>query len=106
MWRPGCLRSRPRRDRRGQMIEATFEITNQRGLHARAAAKFAQLAGMFDAKITVSKDGATVSGDSIMGLMMLSAATGSCILVRAEGDGAQAALDALETLVAGGFDED
>ncbi len=87
------------------MAEADLKITNQRGLHARAAAKFAQLAGSFDAQITVSKDGATVPGDSIMGLMMLSAATGSRILVRAEGDDAQAALAALRSLVAGGFDE-
>jgi phosphocarrier protein len=88
------------------MVEADFEITNRRGLHARAAAKFAQLAGSFDARITVSKDGSSVSGDSIMGLMMLSAATGSRILVRAEGRDAQAAFDALRALVAGGFDEE
>ncbi|MDH3702997.1 MAG: HPr family phosphocarrier protein [Alphaproteobacteria bacterium] len=88
------------------MVEADLEITNRRGLHARAAAKFAQLAGAFDARITVSKDGSTVPGDSIMGLMMLSAATGSRILVRAEGGDAQAALDALKALVAGGFNED
>ena len=88
------------------MVEADLEITNRRGLHARAAAKFAQLAGAFDARITVSKDGSTVTGDSIMGLMMLSAATGSHILVRAEGGDAQAALDALRALVAGGFNEE
>ena len=88
------------------MAEADLAITNRRGLHARAAAKFAQLAGAFDARITVSKDGCSVPGDSIMGLMMLSAATGSRILVRAEGDDAQAALDALSALVAGGFNEE
>lgn len=81
-------------------------IVNRRGLHARAAAQFVKLAGEFDAEITVAKDGAEVSGLSIMGLMMLAAAPGSSIEVRARGDEAEQALVALAALIAGGFDED
>lgn len=88
------------------MIEADLEITNRRGLHARAAAKFAKLSVSFAARISVSKDGATVAGGSIMGLMMLAAATGCRITVRAEGVDEESALAALSALVAGGFDED
>ena len=88
------------------VIERTIAIRNQRGLHARAAAKFVKLAGAFDADITVTKDGQSVSGSSIMGLMMLAAATGTEICVQATGDDAVAALDALAQLVADGFDED
>ncbi len=87
------------------MIQRDLEITNERGLHARAAAKFVKLAGAYRARVTVSKDGNDVSGDSIMGLMMLAAATGSVITVRAEGDDAVAAITALSALVVGGFDE-
>ena len=87
------------------MIQRDLEITNERGLHARAAAKFVKLAGAYRARITVSKDGSDVSGDSIMGLMMLAAAAGSVITVRAEGEDAAAAMTALSTLVVGGFDE-
>lgn len=87
------------------MAEIQLEIVNERGLHARAAAKFAKLVGTFEAKITVSKDGQSVSGDSIMGLMMLAAAMGSTVAVRAEGPDAQPALEALAVLVRAGFDE-
>ena len=80
-------------------------ICNQRGLHARAAAKFVKLAGDFDAEVTVTKDGTSVTGTSIMGLMMLAAAKGTSIRVEAEGPQAQDALEALSGLVAGGFDE-
>ena len=65
--------------RRMRMIERPLEIVNERGLHARAAARFVKLVGSFKSKVTVSKDGNTVSGDSIMGLMMLAAATGSIV---------------------------
>jgi len=81
-------------------------IVNRRGLHARAAAQFVKLAGEFDADITVAKDGTEVSGLSIMGLMMLAAAPGSSIEVRARGRQAEAAIAALASLIAGGFNED
>jgi len=81
-------------------------IVNRRGLHARAAAQFVKLAGEFDADITVAKDGTEVSGLSIMGLMMLAAAPGSSIELRARGKQAKAAIAALASLIAGGFNED
>lgn len=80
-------------------------IVNTRGLHARASAKFVQLAERFDADIRVSREGQTVPGTSIMGLMMLAAAPGCCILIEAEGPEAEAALDALAALVDDGFGE-
>jgi phosphocarrier protein len=81
-------------------------IVNRRGLHARAAARLVQVAGEYDAEITLAKDGAEVSGLSIMGLMMLAALPGSTLELRASGDQAQQAADAIVALVAGGFDED
>ncbi|HEY3950455.1 HPr family phosphocarrier protein [Phenylobacterium sp.] len=84
----------------------TVEITNKRGLHARASAKFVKTASVFDAEVRVSKDGQTVDARSIMGLMMLAAGPGCCIEIEAEGVDAAAALDALEQLVVGKFDED
>ncbi|GHD39199.1 phosphocarrier protein HPr [Thalassobaculum fulvum] len=81
-------------------------ITNKRGLHARAAAKFVQCAGSFDAEVAVRKDGQTVSGRSIMGLMMLAASPGSSIEVVADGPQATAAVEAIAVLVDGKFDED
>lgn len=83
-----------------------FDIINKRGLHARASAKFVQLAESFDADITVSKDGVSVNGTSIMGLMMLAASPGCCIAVTAKGPDAEKALDALSDLVASRFGED
>ena len=80
-------------------------IVNKLGLHARAASKFVTVASQYDARVTVVKDGREVSGKSIMGVMMLAAARGSSIEVTAEGDDAEAALDALETLVADRFGE-
>ncbi len=84
----------------------TVEITNKRGLHARASAKFVKLASGFDAEVTVSRDGQGVDARSIMGLMMLAAGVGSSIEISAEGPDAQAALEALKGLVEGRFDED
>jgi phosphocarrier protein len=81
-------------------------ITNQRGLHARASAKFVKCAEQFKADIQVSRDGQTVPGTSIMGLMMLGAAQGTTIIVNAKGPDADAALDALAQLVAARFGED
>ena len=84
----------------------TFTIVNQRGLHARAAAKFAKTTNDFDAAVTVSRCGQSVSGGSIMGLMMLAASMGTEIQVDATGPQAVAALDALGQLVADKFGED
>ena len=84
----------------------TAVITNQRGLHARAAAKFAALAGEFDADISVSKGGQTVSAHSIMGLMVLAAGIGSEIQLSADGSDATAALDAICKLISDRFQED
>ncbi len=81
-------------------------ITNQRGLHARASAKFVKCAEGFDADVRVTRDGQTVPGTSIMGLMMLGAAMGTSILVEASGPHAEQALDALGVLIAAKFDED
>ena len=86
--------------------ERTVEIVNERGLHARASAKFVKLAGGFDAEVTVSRDGQTVDARSIMGLMMLAAGTGCFIDISAEGAEAQAAVDALAELVSARFDEE
>ena len=83
-----------------------FAIVNERGLHARASAKFVKCAEAFDADIAVSRDGQTVPGTSIMGLMMLTAAQGTSITVSATGPQAEAALAALAALVASKFDED
>ncbi len=84
----------------------TLLIANKRGLHARASAKFVTLASQYDATLTVSKDGADVLGTSIMGLMMLAAACGDSIDVRAEGAQADVALAALVELVNSKFGED
>ena len=84
----------------------TVEIINERGLHARASAKFVKLASEFDAEVTVSRDEHTVDARSIMGLMMLAAGPGSSIDIAAEGPDAQAAIDALAELVASRFDEE
>ncbi len=84
----------------------TVIIRNQRGLHARAAAKFVKLAGQFDAEIQVSRAGQTVSGLSIMGLMMLAAGPGMDIEVAAHGPAAQAALAAIAVLIEDKFGEE
>ena len=86
--------------------EGQVEIVNERGLNARASAKFVKLAGAFDAEVTVSKEGATVDARSIMGLMMLAAGPGCSISIHAEGAQAQAAVDALVKLVANRFEEE
>ena len=87
-------------------VQRTVEIVNERGLHARASAKFVKLAGGFDAEVTVSRDGHTVDARSIMGLMMLAAGPGCCIDIAAEGSEAHAAVDALAELVAARFNEE
>jgi phosphocarrier protein len=84
----------------------TVEIVNERGLHARASAKFVKLSGGFDAEVTVTRDGQTVDARSIMGLMMLAAGPGCCIDIAAEGPEAEQAVAALAELVANRFDEE
>ncbi len=81
-------------------------IVNKRGLHARASAKFVQTVDAFDATITVSKDGMTVGGTSIMGLMMLAASPGSSVVISATGNQAAEALDALDQLIQNKFGEE
>ena len=83
-----------------------MRISNTRGLHARASAKFVKCAENFDCRITVSCKGQTVPGTSIMGLMMLAAHPGTKIVVKASGAQAAAALAALSALVEGKFGED
>ncbi len=89
-----------------EQLRRDAEIRNSKGLHARAAAKFCKTAGQFDAEIRVTRGDTEVSGSSIMGLMMLAAAPGSTIEIRASGPDAVAALNALCTLVANKFDEE
>ena len=86
-------------------ISRTIEITNKRGLHARASAKFVNVASGLAAKIQVEKDGNTVVGTSIMGLMMLGAAKGDSIVIHVSGLGADGALEKLVELVESGFGE-
>lgn len=81
-------------------------IVNQRGLHARAAAKFVKVAATYDAKVTVAVNGTEVPGSSILALMMLAAAPGSEVEIRAQGPAARAAVEALVRLVQKKFDED
>ena len=86
-------------------LSKTVGIVNQRGLHARASARFATEAGRYNATVAVSKDGVQVTGTSIMGLMMLGAAKGDEIIISAEGDEAFAAVEALSALVSNRFGE-
>ena len=88
------------------MLSRELLIINKRGLHARASAKFVQTVENFDADIKVSKDGMTVGGTSIMGLMMLAASPGCSVFVTATGAQAEAVLDALDALVADKFGEE
>ena len=87
-------------------VNRQVEITNKRGLHARASAKFVNLASEIPAKIEVEKDGNRVCGTSIMGLMMLGAAMGDSIVIHVEGEGAEDALARLCALVEERFGEE
>lgn len=86
--------------------QAVLNICNQRGLHARASAKFVKLASEFESEIQVTRDGVTVDARSIMGLLMLGAGIGCGVEVKAEGPDAVEAVAALTDLVARRFDED
>jgi len=88
------------------LLSRTVTIVNRRGLHARAAARFVKTVERFKAEIVVVRKDSVVSGLSIMGLMMLAAAPGATLELRASGEQAEAALDALVKLVADKFDED
>lgn len=85
--------------------ERTAQIVNRLGLHARPAAEFVKLAGRFSAEISVEKDGMTVNGKSIMGVLMLAAEHGSQLRIRGEGQDAMEAVEALAALVSRGFEE-
>ncbi len=87
-------------------IARTVLITNRRGLHARASAKFVTLASQQSAAVEVEKDGSAVTGTSIMGLMMLGAAMGDSVTIRAKGDGAEKAVQLLAELVEAKFGEE
>ena len=87
------------------MAERSVQIVNKQGMHARPAAEMVKAASRFGSDITISRDDLEVNGKSIMGVMMLAAEFGATITIRAEGADADAALDALATLVANGFGE-
>ncbi|NRB35217.1 MAG: HPr family phosphocarrier protein [Rhodobacteraceae bacterium] len=87
------------------MTIKTLKIVNEKGLHARASAKLVELAEGYAAQVTVSRDGMSASGDSIMGLLMLAAAKGTTIDIETAGDDADALADAIEELVADKFGE-
>ena len=88
------------------MTAITLKIVNEKGLHARASAKFVEVVEAHDAAAEVAKDGLSVAGDSIMGLLMLAASRGTTIEVRTSGAQADALAEALTRLVAAKFGED
>ena len=87
------------------MVTREVAIVNPLGLHARAAARFVRLASQFTSTVRVAKGARELDGKSILGLLLLGAARGSTIVIRTEGDDAEAAADALASLVADGFGE-
>jgi phosphocarrier protein len=93
-------------DAANMVLRATAVICNERGLHARASAKLVKLAEGFDAEIEVTRDGVTVGGTSIMGLMALGAGQGSEVEIAARGHQAEEALAAILRLIERGFDEE
>ena len=87
-------------------ISREIPVINKRGLHARASAKFVQMAEKFHAEVTVTRNGETVGGTSIMGLMMLAASPGCTVFVTATGTQAHEVLNALDALIADKFGEE
>ena len=87
-------------------LSKELTVINKLGIHARPAALFVKVASKFESHIAVEKDGETINGKSIMGLMMLAAAQGSKLTITAEGRDAEAALKALEELFLQKFNED
>lgn len=86
--------------------QETFTIINEKGLHARASAKFVDLVEQYDADAVIEKDGVDACGDSIMGLLMLAASRGTQVNITTKGNQAQELLEALGRLIAGRFGED
>jgi len=87
------------------MVERSVEVQNSHGIHARPAAEIVKVAARFRSAITIVRDDLEVNGKSIMGVMMLAAECGSTIIIRADGDDAEAAADALVALVKTRFGE-
>jgi phosphocarrier protein len=87
-------------------LSRELRLTNKKGLHARASARFVQTVQQFDAEVKVKRGEETAGGDSIMSLLMLAAPVGSLITVSASGNDAQAALDAIEKLLSDRFGEE
>jgi phosphocarrier protein len=87
------------------MPERSVQIVNEAGIHARPAAEIVKAAARFKAEITIVKDGLDVNAKSIMGVMMLAAECGSTVLLRAEGEDADAAIEAIAQVIADGFGE-
>lgn len=87
------------------MLQRDVEVVNANGIHARPAAEIVKLATKFGAHITLGRDGMEVNGKSILGVMMLAAECGSMVTIKAEGDDAAAALEALAELIASRFGE-
>ena len=88
------------------VVEKSMKIQNELGLHARAATKLVQLASKFPCELTLTKDGHEVNGKSIMGVLMLVASKGTTVLVRAKGEKAAEAIDAIGKLIDDKFGED
>jgi phosphocarrier protein HPr len=89
-----------------QVREERVRIRNRMGMHARPAAEFVKLAGRYRSEISVSRDGVEVNGKSIMGVLMLAAEQGAELRIRGAGEDADAAVEALAALIAGGFGEE
>ena len=89
-----------------ELVRRNLKIVNEKGLHARASAKFVEVVEGFDARAEVCRDGMSAGGDSIMGLLMLAAAKGTTIEVQTSGPDAEALANAVEALVADRFGED
>lgn len=87
------------------MIEREVEIVNRLGLHARAAAKLVHLAGQFQSRVTLAKDGEEVDGKSILGVLLLAAAQGSSVILRCEGKDESEAMEAITALIGDRFQE-
>ena len=101
----GKLRDNPK-ERRSGLYLAEVTIPNKKGLHARASAQFVRCTSGFTAEVRVTREGHTVGGTSIMGLMMLAAGPGTTVVVSSIGPEAQAAVDAIAELVASKFNEE
>ena len=87
------------------MPERSVQVVNEAGIHARPAAEIVKAAAKFKAEITIARDDLEVNAKSIMGVMMLAAECGSTVILKGEGDGAQAAIDAIAAVIANGFGE-